>query len=979
MKQLILSLLFFSWVLPAAAQVRLPRLVRDSMVLQRDEKINIWGWARAGERVSVHFNNKTYKTTTGSDGKWTVQLPPQRAGGPFTLHINATNHLVLKDILVGDVWVCSGQSNMVHQVALHRDLYEDDIAAANNPYIRHFWIPTLTGLQGPREDLPAGYWKAANPTDVLQFSAVAYFFARKIYERYKIPIGLINASVGGTPIQAWTSEEGLKAFPAIDAIVQKNKDTAYISSLTRNAVNNNRSVQDKGLAENPNWHDVNYVPKNWRPINIPGYWEDQGVRDLDGIVWYRREVTIPAAMTNVPARLSLGRIVDADVVYVNGKQAGNTSYLYPQRKYQLPAGMLQEGRNIIVVRVTNNAGKGGFVPDKPYYIAAGKDTIDLKGAWQYKVGEAFAPQRPAGPAFSAQNSPTALYNAMIAPLTNYAVKGFLWYQGESNAGNPAEYKPLLPALIGDWRSKWKQSALPFLFVQLPNFMDVQYLPSESSWAETREAQRQALSAPNTAMAVTIDLGEWNDVHPDRKKEVGERLALAAMTLAYKEAGVVSSGPLFQSATIGGNKITLSFTATGSGLTTIDGEAPAEFAIAGADKKFVWATARIEGDKVIVWNDAISHPQYVRYAWADNPANPNLCNKEGLPASPFQAGAFTAGAAAKGLKDYYKDYFPIGVAVSPRALKTDEAQLILREFNSLTAENAMKMGPIHPREDQYNWAAADSIAAFAKRHGLKLRGHTLCWHSQAPRWFFTDAAGKPVSKEVLLQRLKDHITTVVTRYKEVVYAWDVVNEAISDNRDEFYRNSGFYRICGEEYIAKAFEWAHAADPDALLFYNDYNEIHPVKREKIFRLVKGLKYAGVPVHGIGLQGHWALEEPTEGQLETTLKRFSELGLPLQITELDISVYPKEHSARARTAADTDTTFTAGKEQRQLEVYDMCFRLFRKYKHAISGVTFWNISDRHSWLDNFPVTGRKDYPLLFDRNLQRKKAYFKVVNSQ
>ncbi len=332
---------------------------------------------------------------------------------------------------------------------------------------------------------------------------------------------------------------------------------------------------------------------------------------------------------------------------------------------------------------------------------------------------------------------------------------------------------------------------------------------------------------------------------------------------------------------------------------------------------------------------------------------------------------------KGLKDVYKDFFLMGVAVSPQALKTDEAQLILKQFNSMTAENAMKMGPIHPKENEYFWSHADSIVAFAQRNNLKLRGHTLCWHNQTPRWLFTDANGNPTSKEILLQRLKDHITTVVTRYKGKVYAWDVVNEAISDKPDEFLRSSEWLKICGEEYIAKAFQYAHEADPDALLFYNDYNEINPVKREKIFKLVKSLKDAGVPIHGVGLQGHWALNEPSYQQLDSTLTRFSELGLKIQITELDISVYPKEHTARERKAEDYDTTFTSEKEAKQTEVYKMCFELFRKHKNAISGVTFWNISDRHSWLDNFPVRGRKDYPLLFDKDLKPKKAYRAVVD--
>lgn len=325
---------------------------------------------------------------------------------------------------------------------------------------------------------------------------------------------------------------------------------------------------------------------------------------------------------------------------------------------------------------------------------------------------------------------------------------------------------------------------------------------------------------------------------------------------------------------------------------------------------------------------------------------------------------------KGLKDYYKNYFPIGVAVTPRNLSGDEAQLILKEFNSLTPENAMKMGPIHPKENEYYWKDADSIVNFAQHHGLKVRGHNLCWHNQTPAWMFKDENGNQVTKEVLLQRLKDHITTVVNRYKGKIYAWDVVNEAISDKPDEYLRNSLWYQICGEEYIAKAFEYAHEADPDAILFYNDYNQIAAVKREKIYKLVKSLKDAGVPISAIGIQAHWAVNEPSRAQLDSTIQELSGLGLPLQITEMDISVYPKEHIARAERPEDADTAFTSERENKQMEIYKMCFDLFRKYKSDISGVTFWNISDKYSWLNNFPVRNRKDYPLLFDRNLQRKK---------
>lgn len=334
---------------------------------------------------------------------------------------------------------------------------------------------------------------------------------------------------------------------------------------------------------------------------------------------------------------------------------------------------------------------------------------------------------------------------------------------------------------------------------------------------------------------------------------------------------------------------------------------------------------------------------------------------------------------KGLKEFYADYFDIGVAVSPRALRTDEASLIQKHFNSLTAENAMKSQLIHPQEKTYDYRQADSIVAFAQRHGMKMRGHTLVWHSQTPKWLFVDADGKDVSKDVLLERMRTHIHTVVSRYKGKVYAWDVVNEAVSDQRDEYLRKSKFLEIIGEEYIQKAFEFAHEADPDALLFYNDYNEIDSVKRKKIIRLTTSLKQKGVSIHGIGLQGHWAINEPSQPQLEQTLSDFSKTGLVLHVTELDISVYPKEHSSRERKTEDGDVAFTEQKRKQQDDVYEMCFALFRKYKANIQSVTFWNVSDRHSWLDNFPVRGRKDYPLLFDEKLQPKSSFYRVTNFQ
>ncbi|MFI5162858.1 MAG: endo-1,4-beta-xylanase [Sphingobacteriales bacterium] len=346
----------------------------------------------------------------------------------------------------------------------------------------------------------------------------------------------------------------------------------------------------------------------------------------------------------------------------------------------------------------------------------------------------------------------------------------------------------------------------------------------------------------------------------------------------------------------------------------------------------------------------------------------LLNTTSLQAQPLPA---------KGLKDYYQNFFPVGVAVSAHDLKNpQEAALILSQFNSLTPENAMKMGPIHPEENHYNWRDADSIVAFAQTHGLRVRGHNLCWHEQTPAWLFKNADGSQVTKDVLLKRLKDHITTVVNRYKGKIYAWDVVNEAIDDDSTKFLRNSLWYQICGDDYIIKAFEYAHEADPNAILFYNDYNTERPEKRERVYRLLKMLVDAKAPIDGVGIQAHWSIYEPSQKDLIATIKKFSSLGLKVQVTELDMSIYPWEKNRRNLRPGESDA-YTPELEKKQTNQYAMVFKVFRQYKDVITGVTFWNISDKNTWLDGYPVPGRKNYPLLFDQNFQPKKAYWKVVH--
>jgi sialate O-acetylesterase len=622
----------------AVCQVKLPLLVSDGMVLQRDANVKVWGWADANEKVAVSFNGKTYDTLANADGKWAVTFSELKAGGPYSMDINASNHITLKNILIGDVWVCSGQSNMELPMDKVKYRYPEVIAKADNPNIRQFVVSHEYDFKGPKDDLKSGRWVSANPKSVLEFTAVGYFFAKELYEKYNVPVGLINASLGGSPAEAWMSEDALKAFPAYLKTAEEFKDSNYINQITAKdkAVSDewyNRVHQlDKGQEKGQKpWFDVNYDASEWATMNVPGYWADGNLGNVNGVVWFRKEIDVPASMTGQPAKLWLGRIVDGDFTYVNGKQVGSVSYQYPPRIYDVPAALLKAGKNIIVVRVINNSGRGGFVLDKPYQLTAGEQTIDLKGLWQYKLGATMS-SLP-GKTFI-EWQPAGLYNGMLSPLLNYRIKGVIWYQGESNAGKGREYQKLFPALIANWREKWNQGDFPFLYVQLANFMEAKTKPSESGWAELREAQLKTLAVPNTGMAVIIDLGEWNDIHPLNKQDVGKRLALAAQKIAYGNEKVVYSGPIYQSKKIEGNKVVLTFTNTGSGLTAKgDGELK-YFAVAGADKKFVWAKAKIEGNNVVVWNDQVPNPVAVRYAWADNPEGANLYNREGLPASPF---------------------------------------------------------------------------------------------------------------------------------------------------------------------------------------------------------------------------------------------------------------------------------------------------------------------------------------------------------
>ncbi|GAB2979456.1 sialate O-acetylesterase [Mucilaginibacter puniceus] len=628
----------------AQADVRLPKLISDGMILQRDKPLKIWGWASPGEKVTVGFIKKNYSVVTGTDGKWQIITKAIPAGGPYEMTITGNNKIEVKDILLGDVWFCSGQSNMEMGMGDVAEKYEKIIAQNQNPQIRQFLVPkALNDATKVHDDLSNGRWTPATGVNIPRFTAAGYFFAISTYEREKVAIGLINASWGGTPIESWISAEGYKSFPEIAKQVTRLSDTAYVNRLTRNNAENSRlqaprtdRKYDEGLNETPKWYEANYNPVKWKDIMVPGFWNGQGLNNFSGVVWYRREINIPASVTTQIAKLYFGRINDNDEVYINGQLAGRTGGQYANRMYSLKQGILVPGKNVIVARLSNNSSaQGGFVPDKPYYITVGTDTIQLSGKWQYKVGQAFPPAKPGLEGYSAANQPTLLYNTMVAPVANYAIKGVLWYQGESNVTRAKEYERLLPELIANWRITWQDPKLPFIIAQLPNYLETAYLPGESQWAELREAQRKALAIPNVGLTVLIDVGEWGDIHPRNKKDVGKRLALTAQKVAYGKTDLVTSGPTLQTAKADANKVVLTFTDTGSGLITKDDSKLRHFAIAGADKKFVWATAQIIGNQVIVSSDEITKPVYVRYAWANNPDFANLYNKEGLPASPFE--------------------------------------------------------------------------------------------------------------------------------------------------------------------------------------------------------------------------------------------------------------------------------------------------------------------------------------------------------
>ncbi len=629
------------------AKVTLPSVFTDNMVLQQKADAPIWGKATAGKPVTVttSWDNQKYTTTAMADGSWTVKVKTP-AGGftPYSISISDGKVLKLNNILIGEVWICSGQSNMEMPLSGWGKIknFEQEIAGANYPNIRLLHVSKVTSdrpLDNAKLD-NAG-WTPCSPASIPNFSSVAYFFGRDLFQHLNVPIGLINVSWGGTIAEAWTSKESLltmpdfmNAIPEPSNLSNEEQELKYKASLEEWVLKS--QAIDRGYKANKAaWSAPEFDNSSWKSMTLPGPWEDNGLKDFDGIVWFRKNIAIPESWAGKDLKLSLGEIDDNDVTFFNGVQVGVTNGFGITRMYTIPGKLVKAGNAVITVKVLDNIGGGGIYSEaKKLYVAApGEQNISLAGDWKYQVG-ADLKELPAMPKSTVNNPnrPTVLFNAMIHPLVPYTIRGAIWYQGESNAGRAYQYRDLFPLMITDWRKQWN-SNFPFYFVQLANFTQVNPNPGESDWAELREAQAQTLNLGNTGMAVTIDIGEANDIHPKNKQEVGLRLALQARANTYGE-DVVASGPVFSSFKIQGSRIRITFSNAQGGLKTKDNQPLKGFAVAGVDHQFHWAEATIEGNDVIVSSADVAFPVAVRYAWATNPVC-NLYNGAGLPASPFR--------------------------------------------------------------------------------------------------------------------------------------------------------------------------------------------------------------------------------------------------------------------------------------------------------------------------------------------------------
>ena len=646
------SLILFVFLLPAcnlfkdpAENIAVIPLFSDNMVLQQKQYIPIFGKAEPGGEVIVELGNQRKSCIVDTSGSWNIKLDPIIAGGPYTLLILGQDTITINNVMIGEVWLCSGQSNMEMPLAGSGKIsnYKEEIANANYPNMRLLTIEK-TMANAPQENFSSEGWKECSSETIPSFSSVAYFFGRRLHKELNVPIGLINSSWGGTVVEAWTSGQSLKKITEftdlVNYIESDNRTDDEKSAAAKKKINDWPDKIEQNLIEigtfDHGFQNYEWNTDSWRTMKLPTIWEDAGL-DVDGVIWFNKDVEIPASWKGEELLLSLGKINDFDITWFNGHKVGRGVDVADDRLYKVPSSIVKVGTNRIMVQVLDIGNVGGlYGPVKKMKLLKREDSISLNGNWKYKIDPikinvSKLPKKPTSNAGA--NRPTVLYNGMINPLVPYGIKGVIWYQGESNAERANQYRTLFKTLIKDWRSAWDEGKLPFLFVQLANYKETKEQPADDSWAELREAQNIALELPNTGMAVTIDIGDAKDIHPKNKQEVGKRLALNALAKVY-EKDIPYSGPTYKSMKIEDRKIRLKFINNNDGLKIKGSDVLKGFAIAGKDKKFVWAKAKIEGDEVIVWNSKITNPIAVRYAWASNPIC-NLYNGADLPALPFR--------------------------------------------------------------------------------------------------------------------------------------------------------------------------------------------------------------------------------------------------------------------------------------------------------------------------------------------------------
>lgn len=637
-KKLIILFVSLTLNLITFASLRLPNIFVDSMVLQRGIKIPVWGWADPNEKITVQFHDQKKNTISNADGKWKLILSEEQAGGPFHLIISdIKNKIDISNVLVGEVWLCSGQSNMEFTVNNVINS-SSEISSSNFPLVRHIKILNTTS-EKPLDDIrPTSGWKAALPGTVGNFTAVGYFFARELYNKLHVPVGLINSSWGGTDVETWISR---KAFENSDEFSEMIKGVPQINldsiakeqskALLYNVIKVQGNPPGNG---NVNlWKEKNYDDHQWPQMVLPGLWESQSLKDLDGIVWFRKIFILDSNDILKPSKLSLAMIDDNDEAFINGVKIGATNGYNIKRLYSIPEGVLIKGENVVSIKVEDTGGGGGVYGDSTdLFFSNGDKKIPLNGNWKFQVETI----KLTGNSMSPNAFPSLLFNGMINPLIPFGIKGVLWYQGESNAGRAIQYRKSFPLLITDWRSRWEEGSFPFYFVQLASFNAGNGNSLKGSpWAELREAQDKTLNMPNTGMAVTVDIGNSTDIHPKNKQDVGKRLAAIALNNLYGHK-MIFTGPSFKMLIIKKSSIIISFKDVGSGLTTSNKENSLKgFEIAGTDKIFYPALAVIKGNQVVVSSTLVSKPVAVHYALADDAGESNLFNREGFPAAPFR--------------------------------------------------------------------------------------------------------------------------------------------------------------------------------------------------------------------------------------------------------------------------------------------------------------------------------------------------------